>query len=948
MSEFGRLHPEVGGDSDGLRGRPPVRSALKKTPENRSGASSSRVQQGGRPHSSPPPKDAQPAPEDPGTHRRTRSQSRARGAGGTSSQAKTAVAPSAPTAPDRKGKRKAPPDSADIGTQVETAVAPSAPTAPDRKGKRKAPPESADIGTQVDPKRARAELNLPAEEVRWEWLPHPTPCEACNQSGGPCLCCPLATSSCQACHKKKVKCSLTVSGVKSLVASYLAWAFWRMTVRPEEYGPPPFKLNNPPVNGTIVPSWYKTRYNEFTAGQRSQGPPLPDKVPPAHHPAKSNRTSAAAQRAPRARGRVSVRGGRPAASSARSRSPQASPVTSRTNSRGAPSASGASLPPPSPVDRSTNSPRSSESPQVARTGGLFDMDVDAEGDHTFDLQEMYMAVPGPSEYDGDDAVSVGGDGGDGESSGGWGGASQISDGDVDEGEAAGDVEMDSMAGSPPAGSYYAQRKRKLPAPSVEAQEPPPHMTTIERTSKLPAELVRATASRAAFKARAPMQMRAASPVEGYDEVMPLKGSWQDLPWLSSLDGEPSTWAPTTLLPLAAPSGRSANPLSPPGTPPSRVFTIGGHTLATLDDARAHVQAVDPIVSEADVRVSALRRLEDRARIRRRNAIHAAANTTSIAEALEGLYSQLQQSEGDLAEATSLLAAMAGDQGAIARTFRYVPTVPVGTATLVEMVEVLGRLEALYHEMWKRYEVVQQDMRPLRETVTALGQSRQAIEDRLDGIPYETAGALHPDLAKVEARLLAEVTAMHSVVSAALKELRDSLAHSGAVSKTLTTSVREALETTAEAVAECMENVSLNMRTSAVTAETVAYKYADLEGRISRLEGDAPSPPQPEVPSIGPPPTPGSSDGALEAINTLGERVRILETEFDSRVEGAVAKGIKAYLEQFGLGEHALKRLGDPMTQSRLTWGSVTSSSGQVSPDVTSVGFSFGMQPGPPM
>ncbi|KAI1782395.1 hypothetical protein LXA43DRAFT_1104137 [Ganoderma leucocontextum] len=474
------------------------------------------------------------------------------------------------------------------------------------------------------------------------------------------------------------------------------------------------------------------------------------------------------------------------------------------------------------------------------------------------------------------------------------------------------------------------------------------MTTIERTSKLPAELVRATASRAAFKARAPMQMRAASPVEGYDEVMPLKGSWQDLPWLSSLDGEPSTWAPTTLLPLAALSGRSANPLSPPGTPPSRVFTIGGHTLATLDDARAHVQAVDPIVSEADIRVSALRRLEDRARIRRWNTIHAAANTTSIAEALEGLYSQLQQSEGDQAEATSLLAAMAGDQGAIARTFRYVPTVPVGTATLVEMMEVLGRLEALYHEMWKRYEVVQQDMRPLRETVTALGQSRQAIEDRLDSIPYETAGALHPDLAKVEARLLAEVTAMHSVVSAALKELCDSLAHSGAVSKTLTTSVREALETTAEAVAECVENVSLNMRTSAVMAETVAYKYADLEGRISRLEGDAPSPPQPEVPSIGPPPTPGSSDGALEEINTLGERVRILETEFDSRVEGAVAKGIKAYLEQFGLGEHALKRLGDPMTQSRLTWGSVTLSSGQVSPDVTSVGFSFGMQPGPPM
>ncbi|KAI1783938.1 hypothetical protein LXA43DRAFT_1067180 [Ganoderma leucocontextum] len=64
----------------------------------------------------------------------------------------------------------------------------------------------------------------------------PTPCENCQISGETCLFCLLVTSSCQACHKKKVKCTLTVVASKSLIVSYLGWAFWRMTACPDDYG----------------------------------------------------------------------------------------------------------------------------------------------------------------------------------------------------------------------------------------------------------------------------------------------------------------------------------------------------------------------------------------------------------------------------------------------------------------------------------------------------------------------------------------------------------------------------------------------------------------------------------------------------------------------------------------------------------------------------------------
>ena len=95
----------------------------------------------------------------------------------------------------------------------------------------------------------------------------------------------------------------------------------------------------------------------------------------------------------------------------------------------------------------------------------------------------------------------------------------------------------------------------------------------------------------------------------------------------------------------------------------------------------------------------------------------------------------------------------------------------------------------------------------------------------------------------------------------------------------------------------------------------------------------------------PPPVLGTASHE-EALHRLGERVDVLEKSFTAQVQAAVERGIKEYLEAYGLGDQALRRLGDPITQSRMGWGIGGSSSGRVTPEgapiFPSVGFSFGI------
>ena len=412
------------------------------------------------------------------------------------------------------------------------------------------------------------------------------------------------------------------------------------------------------------------------------------------------------------------------------------------------------------------------------------------------------------------------------------------------------------------------------------------------------------------------------------------------------------WSPTISLPLREPSGRSANPLSPPGTPPQRVFTIGVHTLAAIDNARDHVEEVAPIASESVRRVTILQQLADRARVRRMNARNAAPQTTSIHQALEGLYSQLQQSEADLSRVSSELASVAANQATLAKTFRYVPTVPIGTATLVEMVETLTRLEALYHEMWARYHGVREDVRPLRQSVCDIRQSVDELGNRLDGVPFEAAGILKADLDRGQARLLAEVVGMQRAVLNTLGHLREALDRTHNVDPAVATALATAIESTTTALNSCLQNVASSISDSERASTTISQRVWDMETRLRSLEGLGAGGERPAMLKatslVNPVPVDTSHE---EALRRLGERVGVLENSFATHVQSAVAKGIKEYLEGYGLGDQALRCLGDPVTQSRMGWGIGlgSGSSGRATPEGTpifpSVGFSFGMSKG---
>ena len=209
--------------------------------------------------------------------------------------------------------------------------------------------------------------------------------------------------------------------------------------------------------------------------------------------------------------------------------------------------------------------------------------------------------------------------------------------------------------------------------------------------------------------------------------------WVDLPWLTNrLDPSPppqSSSRPNLLedyiklRKLVPPAGRSSDPDSPdaPKTPPAQIFRLGTKTQEVLEDAEKHIDELWDLVGDAYGQIHQLDRIEDCVRTRRRNGALAVDTISSFQDAIEKLFVQLTQCEGDLADISNLVFTATRQIIAVAETFYDVPIVPVSWPALHEMLEIYHRQESLYHEMWQRYAMVNDQIKPLSDALSTLQQ-----------------------------------------------------------------------------------------------------------------------------------------------------------------------------------------------------------------------------------
>ena len=155
-------------------------------------------------------------------------------------------------------------------------------------------------------------------------------------------------------------------------------------------------------------------------------------------------------------------------------------------------------------------------------------------------------------------------------------------------------------------------------------------------------------------------------------------------------------------------------------------------MRLLDKAEAAVRDVRPFAAAAAVAAEEITAEETKVRMRRRSAVLGSETITSFQDAYTKLYLQLQDSEKSVADAMNYLRRVQSQVGVLAETFQQVPTIPISWPALNEMLEVYNRQEALYHEMWQRYAILKDEVKPFREELTALQEEVSGLGGGEDG------------------------------------------------------------------------------------------------------------------------------------------------------------------------------------------------------------------------
>ncbi|KAI1786439.1 hypothetical protein LXA43DRAFT_1099224 [Ganoderma leucocontextum] len=210
----------------------------------------------------------------PKTRRTTRSASRPRTAPGAGIMPPSLGPRVPPQSAKARGKRKAGEQdatsgAADMAATPLTDAAGAETTRANAKGK-KTPRGQAE-------RRARGTgtwtlMDITPEDIPLEEVRHPRPCQQCTRKGLACMYNPLLRSGCSHCDYTRSKCTLAfVKKSDHCLATYLGYASYRMISAPEIYAEPDFSPSQwptPPPDKQDI-AWFREQYNAVPRGRPS-------------------------------------------------------------------------------------------------------------------------------------------------------------------------------------------------------------------------------------------------------------------------------------------------------------------------------------------------------------------------------------------------------------------------------------------------------------------------------------------------------------------------------------------------------------------------------------------------------------------------------------------------------------------------------------------------------
>ncbi|KAI1796326.1 hypothetical protein LXA43DRAFT_1057649 [Ganoderma leucocontextum] len=251
------------------------------------------------------------------------------------------------------------------GTEVPAPIATPSTVSKKASGKRKAGAGSSARGSTRKQRDGLLGLNdVQAQEIAYAFVAHPRPCEACVGRNQQCRINPLLKSSCEACSKRKERCSNAFDIKKDhVLACYLGFVYWKMLSEPDVYAEPTFgPKNHPsPLLTRETFEWFTILFDAHKKGKKAvpksraasavpKDQPEVGLRPTRGQPAGPSREDQEPAPEPAARkASVRVYGG------TRSRSASRPPSPGSSTLRETPLSIGTS-PPPSPSARSTPSP----------------------------------------------------------------------------------------------------------------------------------------------------------------------------------------------------------------------------------------------------------------------------------------------------------------------------------------------------------------------------------------------------------------------------------------------------------------------------------------------------------------------------------------------------------------------------------------------------------------
>nr|VWO99083.1 Alcohol oxidase [Ganoderma boninense] len=179
---------------------------------------------------------------------------------------------------------------------------------------------------------------------------------------------------------------------------------------------------------------------------------------------------------------------------------------------------------------------------------------------------------------------------------------------------------------------------------------------------------------------------------------------------------------------------TADPLPPsvarPVTPDPHSFTFPSHVMDLIEQTRVKFIEIASLQDEVKADTDVLRRRAMGAMKRHSDAI------SQLGDAGEPLIADIREAFIGLECVNQVLSCLAAG-------FQTIPSVPWNWFALVDLLTRVDELRDLYATAWARFDVLEEDLRPVRSDMHRLQQHVASIQVCLDGIVNEALDACKP-------------------------------------------------------------------------------------------------------------------------------------------------------------------------------------------------------------